>query len=342
MRPLTVLFALAVTMLSAVVVSLLFIILTAAQIEERWNIVVFSEILTLARTVFVIALAHALVLGLPLFLLLRSLRNVGIITCALGGFLVAAVPSGVLALTSMSGLQSASVGGRPTVINGVITLAGWIEYAQTVGFIGLFGTAGGLTFWLVLRWSGQMIGKPSRAEAQSSGLYARSWSMISAAILLSGTIAILPGVVRDNSCHNLFRDGRTSIGPQIHADIELSAEDWPTLRQIFVDFGAAHSLSLRDDEKTQSGKTIWHSLSLCNEAGINIKAADQPWLTRTQAPSAIRGTKFRVYTLKSGSDWQSPTRDLLSRIDVTWPQKTKFRGPNGNIIPLEEALKGRQ
>lgn len=132
--------------LAVVVVTFLLAILTLAQIEEAWNIAVVSETLTLTRTTFIAVLAHALILGLPLFLILRSTRRVGITSCAVGGFLVGAVPLGVLTLTSMIGLQSASTDGKPTVINGVPTLAGWIEYVQGVGFFGLVGIAGGLAF----------------------------------------------------------------------------------------------------------------------------------------------------------------------------------------------------
>jgi hypothetical protein len=215
---------LAAVLLSAGVATLLFTIPTLAQIEEPWNIVVVSQSLTLARTTFIVALAHALVLGLPLFLLLRSMSQFGVVTCALGGFLVGAVPLGVLALISMTGLQSASSGGRSTVINGVPTLAGWIEYVQGVGFVGLFGMAGGLTFWVAMRLSGQMAGEANKPEPQSSKLRTGSWSIVSVAVLLTCAISVLPSVVRDNSCHNLFRDGRTSIGPQLHADMKLSAE----------------------------------------------------------------------------------------------------------------------
>jgi hypothetical protein len=171
------------------------------------------------------ALADALILGIPLFLIFRSMRPAGAITCALGGFLVGAVPFGALALISMIGLQSASTGGKATVVNGVPTLAGWIEYAYSVGSIGLMGLVGGLIFWVAMRVSGQLAGWPNRTDAQLSKLGRGSWGVVSAAVVLTGAVFLLPSVVKDNSCHNLFRDGRTSIGPQINADISLSTED---------------------------------------------------------------------------------------------------------------------
>jgi hypothetical protein len=333
---------LASALLAATVATLLFTIPNLAQIEEPWNIVVVSQALTLARMTFIIVVAHTLVLGLPLFLLLRSMRRVGFATCALGGIIVGVVPFGVLALISMINLQSASSGGKPTVINGVPTLLGWIEYAYVVGSMGLVGLAGGLTFWVAMRLSGQFAGKPNKPEAQSNKLRVGSWSIASVALLLTCTILILPSLVRDNSCHNLFRDGRTSVGPQISADLKLPTEDWPTLRQILVDFGAAHSLSFRNDEMIRHGNITWRDLNLCNEAGVNIDALDRPWLTQINSSLADRGINFSVYALKPSSDWKPLARDLLSRIDSRWPQKTKFRGPDGKVMSVEEALKGRQ
>ena len=90
--------ALASALLAALVATLLLTIPTLAQIEEPWNIVVVSEALTFARLTFIVALAHALILGLPLFFFLRSIHRLGIASCVLAGFLVGAVPFGVLAV----------------------------------------------------------------------------------------------------------------------------------------------------------------------------------------------------------------------------------------------------
>jgi hypothetical protein len=125
MRPEKFMPPLASALLAAVVAMLLFTIPTLVQIEEGWSIVVVSQVLTLARTIFIVAVVHVLVLGLPLFRVLCSMGRVGVTSCALGGMLIGALPFGILALFSMTHLQSASSGGRPTVINGVPTSAGW-------------------------------------------------------------------------------------------------------------------------------------------------------------------------------------------------------------------------
>ena len=44
---------------------------------------------------------------------------------------------------------SASVNGVKTMIDGVPTLDGWLQFLQGVSFLGVCGTAGALAFWLV-------------------------------------------------------------------------------------------------------------------------------------------------------------------------------------------------
>ena len=102
-----------------------------------------------------------------------------------------------------------------------------------------------------------------------------------AAVVLTCAVFLLPSIVRDGSCHNLFRDGRTSIGPQIGADIILPAEDWPTVTQTFVDFGQTHSLSFRRDEQIRHGTLMWRDFELmqrsrrehrcCRAAGVSFR-----------------------------------------------------------------------
>jgi hypothetical protein len=345
MRSQKIMLPLASALLAAVTVTLVVSILNLAEIEEPWNIVVVSEVLQLTRLTLVVALAHALVLGLPLFLILRSMRKqVGAVACALGGFLVGAVPIGLSVLSTaigMRGPQSESIGGKATVINGVTTLAGWIEYAQGVGFWGSLGTAGGLSFWGAMRISGQIGGTPNLSRAQTSRSLASTWSIVFPAVLLTCAIFLLPSWVKDNSCHNLFRDRQIGINPEIYASIKLSPEDWPTLRQIFVDFGSSHSLSFRSDEQIQGGNILWRDLNLCNEAGINIDALDQPWAAQTNSPHADHEIDLSVFDLKAGSEWKPLARDLLNRIDMTWPQKTTLLGPDGKAMSIEEAVRGQ-
>jgi hypothetical protein len=77
-----------------------------------------------------IAAAHALVLALPLYMALRERWPLRWWNAALGGFAVALVPAGLVVLPS----GDIDIG----VLRGAVGL-------------GLFGAAGGVAFWIVLR-----------------------------------------------------------------------------------------------------------------------------------------------------------------------------------------------
>lgn len=334
---------LAALLLSAIPPTVVSLILFSAQIEEPWNIVVASQVLSSARITFVVALAHAFLLGLPLFMFLRAVRRVGVLSCVAGGFLVAAIPAAVFGLSGMLGLQSASTGGVATVINGMPTLAGWMEYATGVGVMGLYGALGGLTFWLAIMPARRLVGVDDRPDMPSRGVDFASWGLGSLSVLLTSAVILLPVAVKDNSCHNLFRDGRNGIGPQLFAQIQLNDEEWNDLAQILGDFGRAHSLSLRHDEQIHNGMLLWRDVNLCNEAGLNIDALDRPGLAQLGSPPPeLQGVMFSVYELKQGTDWAAASRELMELLQARWPDKLTFRGTDGKAISLEEALKGRE
>ena len=105
---------------------------------------------------FTIALAHAVLFGLPIFLALRSKGWINIMTCVVSGFAVGAVPDGALTWPMQHAVlyASRSVDGVPTIIDGVITGAGWVSYVEPVIYCGLFGALGGFAFWGALIWCG--------------------------------------------------------------------------------------------------------------------------------------------------------------------------------------------
>jgi len=94
---------------------------------------------------FAIALAHAVLLGLPLFLVFRSKGWVNVMTCVVFGFFVGAVPAGALTwpMQHLKLLTIASVDGVPTIINGAITAARWVRYVKPLIYFGAFGALSG-------------------------------------------------------------------------------------------------------------------------------------------------------------------------------------------------------
>ena len=92
---------------------------------------------------FIVALAHALVLGLPIFLLLRWLRRLPWWASLVGGFLVGSMPYAIVSFPSVQGTADA-----------------WRVYAETVAFLGGLGMAGGFAAWLVWYWIGRDFARP--------------------------------------------------------------------------------------------------------------------------------------------------------------------------------------
>jgi hypothetical protein len=102
-----------------------------------------------------VSAAHALLLGVPVYLLLRWQKWANAFTSVLAGALVGAGPVGVFLFPAgerWSG-SSASVGGVPTMVDGVATRAGWESYFTTVGLFAAFGVASGFLFWLFIHWA---------------------------------------------------------------------------------------------------------------------------------------------------------------------------------------------
>jgi len=100
---------------------------------------------------FVIALAHAVVVGLPLFLVFQSKGWINVMTCIVVGFAIGAVPDGILTSPMQHPeLHAVSLDSVPTITNGVLIAAAWVGYVKPVIYCGSLGALGGLVFWVVL------------------------------------------------------------------------------------------------------------------------------------------------------------------------------------------------
>ena len=101
----------------------------------------FTGSLGMGAFAFIIALPHALVLGLPLFLVLRAKGWVNAGSSLGGGFLVGAIPMAVL-----TGLGNSD----------------WLTNILAVSLFGVCGATGGLAFFLL--WK-VFTPAPERSEA---------------------------------------------------------------------------------------------------------------------------------------------------------------------------------
>jgi protein-S-isoprenylcysteine O-methyltransferase Ste14 len=113
---------------------------------------------------FAIALGHAVLLGLPLFLVFRLKGWVNVMSCVALGFAVGAVPASVLTLPveHPEFHTSASVDGVPTA-----TSTGWFSDVKPPIYFGSLGALGGFAFWVASIWFG-ICGKVAEAIVRTS------------------------------------------------------------------------------------------------------------------------------------------------------------------------------
>jgi hypothetical protein len=103
------------------------------------------------------AVAHALLLGMPLFLGLYRLKWLKWWSCTLAGLLIAAIPIAIRSWPLRHAAPNVSAmvmrGGKmvQTMVNGVPTLAGWLDYGWGILTYAALGALGGLSFWLIWR-----------------------------------------------------------------------------------------------------------------------------------------------------------------------------------------------
>lgn len=100
-----------------------------------------------------VSAAYVVVLGIPAYLLLRWRNAVHWWSAIASGFVLGAIPVALIAwpLQHAGHNTSASVNGVPTLIDGVPTTAGWMQYLYGVSQFGALGALGAFAFWLVLR-----------------------------------------------------------------------------------------------------------------------------------------------------------------------------------------------
>lgn len=294
--------------------------LSGASLDQFANLFLFS---------FGIALAHALVLGVPLFLLLHALGRINGFSSIAGGFAVGAAGGVLMTLGRFNSGFSYSSDGVPYVIGGVITSAGWHSYLGILFFLGSLGAIAGLVFWCILKLSGCAIRSADSRLSQSKdngeavGGSKVGLGLVIAALLVIGGIVASPALTKDRSCHNKFREVRM-IGPAVvRIDLSILTDEWPRLIQFFQEFGTTNQLSFRNSSRNEFGARRVIMVSLCNEAGANIEARQDAWAA---------GVGISVYQVRPDIDSKTLGRDLAINLERQWPGAVQFLDARGRII----------
>jgi hypothetical protein len=290
----------------------------------------------LITAAFVVALGHAVVLGVPAVALLWHWRLVNWLTALVTGFVIGVLPIGFISWPLSYGNTNAWIDHVQTIVNGVPTAAGWLQYLRGLVTFGAFGALGGLSCWLWLRiWRALPTADEKLGSVQEPCNSAAASSIV---VALVAAVLAIPAITKDRSCHNVFRGGRRSIGPQVTMDLEIPDTDWPNLRGVFSAFAATNHLSYRDDSEVRPALVRTLYLSVCN-SGVSISTAEQRWASQGyEAPIKGRGIAIGVYQTQPGSGWERLARQLVGRLEELWPGKIRFRGKRGELIPMPKAL----
>ncbi|MBU6247495.1 MAG: hypothetical protein KGN77_07035 [Xanthomonadaceae bacterium] len=98
-----------------------------------------------------VSTVSVLVLGIPAYLALRGRSAMRWWGAWLAGFLLTAVPFGLLTFPDLASNpgEFMEAGGVKLAVNGVPTLAGWTHYLEGVVFLGACGALAAAVFWMV-------------------------------------------------------------------------------------------------------------------------------------------------------------------------------------------------
>lgn len=118
---------------------------------------------------FIVSGAYVVILGLPTYFVMRRLNAIRWWSTIIAGSVLGAVPMAILSWPlQYSGTgASAIIDGVETLVNGVPTTAGWLQYLLSLAYFGGFGAVSALAFWLVVRNVAQQ-GVPPDPHASAS------------------------------------------------------------------------------------------------------------------------------------------------------------------------------
>jgi hypothetical protein len=107
-----------------------------------------KQLLSISMFITFVAAAHAVIIGLPIYILIKNYMAFTYKVAALSGFFVGFIPIAIFTwpLKYAGSNSSASHNGVQTLVNGVPTMAGWLSYLQGAVIFGLLGLVSALVY----------------------------------------------------------------------------------------------------------------------------------------------------------------------------------------------------
>lgn len=262
---------------------------------------------------FAIALLHVLILGLPIYFILKQKYELTFLRSTLAGLLIGLLPATIIIITLslVAGPDWAMADGIDTVVNGKTTLYGWLTRFEAALMFGVSGALGGAAFFYVMK----------RAKS--------AWK--NSVFTPLGTIFCLATgyhVFVLSSCHYrwLLSGGDTS--PKMTFQLDIPESEFTKLESVLDKFAKDQKWSLKSDLNHNFPGDTWFQYSICDSEG-SIIAGDH----------VFKKMYFHAYQPHGGDGWKMPYRTLYSRLDRTWPEKIVFSDNNAQLIPPPKWIK---
>ena len=224
-------------------------------------------------------------------------------------------------------LTLAASGGIDRVVDGELTVAGWLRCIRVGTVVGIYAAVGGITVWAFAHWH-----VFNRVREHLAVALPVLMLFITANVVAFQAIDWSGYEPPDLGCHSAGSGGPTRR-PSIY--LQISEAEWPELRAIFERVATDFGLSYWDASETRPGVVNLLYLSMCRDNGLQVSVNEQRWVRRSQVdvPGSDGGVYVFVRAADEDQEWRTVTKELLESFDGLWGEDVRFRDGSGYFVP---------
>lgn len=284
-----------------------------------------GQVLPVVR--FVDTYPTALAIGGPLYLLLRFSRKTRLWHFILFSFFAFGFLTFASTALSYQQLTFAASGGIDRVLDGELTIAGWVRCVHVGTVVGIYAAVGGITVWTFAHWH-----VFNRVREHLAVALPVLMVFVAANVLAFQAIDWSGYEPPDLGCHSAGSGGPMRR-PSIY--LQISEAEWPELRAIFERVATDFGLSYRDTSETRPGVVNLLYLSMCRDNGLQVTVNEQRWVRppEVDVPGSDQGVYVFVRAADDNQEWRTVTEELLEGFDRLWGEDVRFRDGSGYFVP---------
>lgn len=277
---------------------------------------------------FIDAYPTALAIGIPLYFLMRFGRKTRLRHFVLFSFCVFGFLKFASTALSYQQLTFAASGGIDRVVDGELTVAGWLRCIHVGTVVGLYAAIGGITVWAIAHW--RVL---SRVTEQLAVALPVMVLLVATNVVAFRAIDWSGYEPLDVGCHSPGSGGpirRPSF------DLQISEAEWQELRALFERVASDFGLSFRDSSEIRPGVLNLLYFSICSENGFQVRVNEQRWVrgAEIEVPeSADRSVNVFVRAADDAGAWREVAEVLLVNFEEMWGDRVRFRDQDGNFVP---------